>query len=110
MSHLSSNLSLATTTLERLKTELTRKGLRATIDSLPPLSDITIEPQHYCESEHAYKIFIGKRADQDVWAVLGRKPVSAETKGAAPDVIFLVEGKTFRPFKNLGSVDMVEPF
>lgn len=110
MTQSTQNLPSAKATLESLRAELVKKGFQSTIDGLPALKDMVIESQHYCESEHPYKIYMGQRNSQSVYAVLGRKPVSADSKGTAPDMIFYIGTETLGSFKKLETVGLIEPF
>lgn len=109
---------LAKATLDSLTAELVRKGFKDAIEKLPPLSDIVIQPQTCCESEHPYKIYIGaekKCNGADVWAVVQGKPSTMDTKSTAPSIAFS-KGDTSADilprgyFYNLDTVELVEPF
>lgn len=113
-----SKLPSAKATLKSLNIELDRKGLGGVVGRLPALRNIRVERQGFHESEYPLKILIGtekKKNGKEVWAVLGRKPKSADSNGSAPDMSFY-EGSTDFATEALSScqqlevVSLVEPF
>jgi hypothetical protein len=88
------------------------RGLKAAIDSLPPLPDITIKPHNECGSDHPYKILVGhtRAGGARVWVRLGSTPARATY---APDMVYHISNRNTAlclSFTSLEDVDLVEPF
>jgi hypothetical protein len=107
---------IAKSELQSLRTEMELAGLKAILDSLPPVSCIDIQQQTYVRpSEHPYQICIGALQNSRVFAVLRKQPARATSHGYAPDMAFYTTGNStimnpLGKFQKLDTVTLLEPF
>ena len=107
--------SPAKTALHSLELELSKAGLKVTADTLPSVPSITINPQTHQESEHPWKLRVGKergQRGQDIFAMLGKRPVKQDN---APNMLLYTNNldagmNEFGPFNKLQHADLVIPF
>ncbi|KAH4064639.1 hypothetical protein HBH50_173640 [Parastagonospora nodorum] len=112
MPQLTPNTPSAKATLNSLRTELTHKGLKPALGSLPHSSAILISPQHFSASEHPFKLHLGSETGSRVWATLGRRP---RNPNQAPYLLFFAGSSDLSmvqlpSFHSLEKVHLVEPF